>query len=118
MVAVPLCEPVKRSMAFCCCVGPAPGVIDPDGPVRAIVVAADKEIVAKPPIMPSMATKLGFMAAVPHDPVRSPVFGMISALLTVFGSAIDLSVLPGITASPGDKRASQNVTPFHEPPRV
>src|SRR5882672_854548 len=75
-------------MKFCCCAGPAPGVIVPVPVVSKTVVAADTEIVVKPPSMPSMATKFGFMAAVPHDPTRSPVNGTIRALLTVVGSTI------------------------------
>src|SRR5215472_4542193 len=88
---LPVNVPVNLISEFWLWLGPAPGVIEPAGNDSAIVVADDSAMVATPPSMPSIELKLGFSAAVPQAPVRSPVFGTISATLMVFGSGISCS---------------------------
>jgi hypothetical protein len=89
IITLPVRTPVNLRTAFCDCVGPGDGVIEPGGEVS-VTFAFERLIVCTPPRKPSTAERSGFNAVLPQVPTRSPVFGMINATLTVVGSVISV----------------------------
>src|ERR1043166_1936551 len=100
MTQFPVNVPVKRMMAFCDCVGPAPGVaVKPPGTVN-VTLALVSDIACVAPRTPSSAVVLAF-TGVSQAPASPPRGTVVNAMLAVRESTICFYVLGGVASGAG-----------------